>query len=219
MLVPTRRLLLIRRCARRPRAVALLVWRAPRGAGFQACGSGRPVCRTSRSRRRFVKRRPRLPLVAAGRRTTLLALAGGSRWRRLSLVASKWLCVLPVASAARRRARRAGGCAACCSYSASRPRRRRVRLTCGGRRLRALQRLQGCHLHLPERPHLAQRCRRLTKPSEAALALATMALSVDCSGRSTAMHTRTRSNNQVKCASLAKLPYPGSTTPSSACRP
>ena len=144
MLVPTRRLPLIRRCARRPRGVSLLVWRAPRGADFQECGSGRRACQTSRSRRRFVTRRPRLPLTAAGRRTTLRAPAGGSRWRRLAAVASKLLSLLRVASAARRRARRGGGCAACCFYSASRPRRRRVRLTCGGRRLSRLQRLQGC---------------------------------------------------------------------------
>ena len=150
MLVPTRRLLSIRRCARRPLGVSLLVWRARRGAGFQACGSGRPVCQTSRSLPQSVKRRPRRPLIGAGRRTTSPRLAGGSRWRRLSLVASKLLFLLRVASALHKRARRAGGCAACCFYSASRPRRRRVRLTCGGRRLPRLQRLQLVCLHLPE---------------------------------------------------------------------
>ena len=35
MLVPTRRLLLIRRCAGRPPAIELLVWRAPRGAPLE----------------------------------------------------------------------------------------------------------------------------------------------------------------------------------------
>ena len=150
MLVPTRRLPLIRRCARRPRGVSLLVWRARRGAGFQACGICILFYRTSRSRRRFVERRPRLPLVGAGRRTTSPRLAGGSRWRRLVAVASKWLFLLRVAAALHKRARRGGGCAACCLYSASRPRRRRVRLTRGGRRPPRLQRLQGCPLHLQE---------------------------------------------------------------------
>ena len=150
MLVPTRRLLLIRRCARRPRAVSLLVWRARRGAATRACGSGRLYVQTIQNHRRFVTRRPRRPLIGAGRRTTSPRLAGGSRSRRLSAVASKLLCVLRAAAAARRRARRAGGCAACCFYSASRPRRRRVRLTCSGRRLPRLQRL--CRLPLAERP-------------------------------------------------------------------
>ena len=143
MLAPTRRLLSIRRCARRLLGVSLLVWRAPRGAATRACGSGRLFYRRVQNRRRFVTRRPRPLVTAAGRRTTSPRLAGGSRSRRLCAVASKLLCVLRVASAARRRARRAGGCAACCFYSASRPRRRRVRLTCGGRRLPRLQRLQG----------------------------------------------------------------------------
>ena len=150
MLVPTRRLLLIRRCARRPRGVSLLVWRAPRGADFQECGICILFYRRGQSRRRFATRRPRLPLVGAGRRTTSLALGAGSRSRRLVAVASKLLYVLRVASASHKRARRAGGCAACCFYSASRPRRRRVRLTCGGRRLPRLQRLQLVCLHLPE---------------------------------------------------------------------
>ena len=58
----------------------------------------------------------------------------------------------------------------------------------------------GLCLHLPERPHWAQRCRRLTKPSEAALALATMTLAVDCSGRSTAMlRVADWQNMQVRC--------------------
>jgi len=146
MLVPTRRLLSIRRCARRPLGVSLLVWRARRGAGFQACGSGRPVCQTSRSLPQSVERRPRRPLVGAGRRTTSPRLAGGSRSRRLSAVASKLLCALRVrrrlggvrpravraASTARRLAQRAVGCAA-----SSRPRRRVLRRRRHGRLLAA----------------------------------------------------------------------------------
>ena len=58
----------------------------------------------------------------------------------------------------------------------------------------------GRHLHLPERPHWAQRCRRPTNPSEGALALAAMTLAVDCSGRSTAMHTRSHLAKQPASA-------------------
>ena len=149
MRAPTRRLLSIRRCARRPLGVSLPVWRVPRGAATRACGIYILFYRRGQSHQQFVKRRPRRPLIGAGRRTTLRAPAGDSRWRRLSAVASKLLYVLRVASALHKRARRAGGCAACCFYSASRSRWRRVRLTCSGRRLPRLQRLQAvCRLHL-----------------------------------------------------------------------
>ena len=116
MLVPTRRLLSIRRYVEHPRGVSLLVGRAPPNVDFQECGSGRRVCRTSRSLPQSVKRRPRRPLIGAGRRTTSPRLAGGSRWRRLSSVASKLLCVLRAAAVPRRRARRAGGCGALLHY-------------------------------------------------------------------------------------------------------
>ena len=55
------------------------------------------------------------------------------------------------------------------------------------------------------RGHWAQRCSRLTLRSEAALALATMTLAVDCSGRSTAMlRVADWQNMQVRCE-MAKM--------------